>query len=115
MSWKEFDIAGIDKGFGLSFEISADLSKIDHTDWFIVPAGVRSLTVTVTPSNGASAIVQTTTDLVNNIKDDDFEVSYTDWVAGEVSNIYCDVTNNRVNAIRCVQLSEGNVRFTVVC
>ena len=114
LSWQEFTTAPVDKGVALSYEARADLSAGAASDWFIIPAGIRALTATVTPSGGATAIVQTTTDRVNDIKDETFNVSYNNWEKGEVSAAYSDSTHARVSAIRCIHTNAiGAVRFTV--
>jgi len=115
LSWAEFNTAPIDKGVAMSFEVSAELEAGETSVWYIVPSGKSFISVTVFPSGGGTAMVQTTTDSINNIKNDN-EVIYVNWISGEVSVLTQDSTLSRVNAIRCTNTSSsGIVKFTAVC
>jgi hypothetical protein len=109
-----FSISNVNNGLKQSFEVSQTLTGIGASDWYILPAGVERAAVTVTPSGGASCVVQTTTDSIADIENDN-NVTAVDWDAGSVSSVTTDTTAARVNAIRVVQTVAGVVKFTVNC
>ena len=112
---QEMNVASVDKGVDKSFEVKANLEGKSSSEWYIIPAGINSISVAVTPENGASCVVQTTMDTIEDIKADN-EITGIDWDAGIVSSITADVTAGRVNAVRCIQKTAvGKVKFTVNC
>ena len=109
MSLQYMKSADVPESEGLPFEGSLSLSGAGNSNWIVIPNGVQTIAVTVTPTT-ATAKVQTTTDTIATLEASG-EVAV-DWDAGEVSSSTQDVCSP-VTAIRLVQVGAGSSIMTV--
>lgn len=102
-------------GAGKTFGFKVWLSGEESSNWFILPAGAKALTVTVYPSGGAYCFLQTTTDTISDIINNR-QVVGVDWDRHIVGAPVQQTFEGPVTAVRCTQTTEaGTVKFTGVC
>ena len=111
MSWEEMQVVptkdGVNRSFAFEFEQS--LESAGNGSWIVVSDGVQSVSVTVLPV-GCTVKVQTTTDLINTVKNG--TPTPVDWDAGEVSSVSTDVFWP-ITALRLVQIGAGSSKLKV--
>jgi len=98
----------------LAWEGEFDLSSAGNSDPIIIPDGINKISVTLVPSGGATAKVQTSTDKVNDLEQGDSGLTWIDWYAGIVSVATQDVAEP-VSGMRFVQVGSGAVLLKVRC
>jgi hypothetical protein len=93
-----------------SWEKEIILNTLGESKWIIIPEKIKVIDVTVSFSGGASGKMQTTTDLVDRIKNGSPVII--DWPFGIVnSNI--SKSCKPVSAMRAVQASAGIMKITM--
>jgi len=96
-----------------AYQEVVQLSGQGNSDWILIPSRVSKITVTLVVENGATAKVQTSTNTINEIKDNHPDIVAIDWDHGEVSTNTQD-SCDPVTAIRLVQTSaNGNSKLYV--
>lgn len=94
-----YEIEIVSSGFGLS-------------KWVLIPEDVASITITISFENGGRAKIQTTTDLLQKVKNGE-NLTPVDWTLGVVNNTIQDSVVP-VTAIRLMQTSiTGNSKMTL--
>lgn len=93
-----------------SWEKEVVLDSAGSSVWVIIPEKTRLISVTVSFAGGAEGKVQTSTDLVDVVKNG-FPVAV-DWPFGYVSGNRTEVTKV-VSAIRAVQRLSGTMTMTL--
>lgn len=108
MGFKEFNVVPINTGSQrqAAWQAKTLLNKSENGDWCLIPDNVNSVQVTVSFTNGASGKVQATTDLVEDIKNEN-DIIPVDWIWGEVEETLQD-TCKPPSALRAVMIQNGN-------
>lgn len=89
-----------------AYEYTISLSTPSTSGWIQVPGGIKSTSMTLTLTGGASAYVQTTTDNVYKIETASATVNGLTWNYGTVSTTKQD-TAYSISAFRLIQISTG--------
>jgi hypothetical protein len=93
-------------------EMELSLSSTGDSQWIIIPLGITQIAVTISFSSGGRGKIQTTTDIIRRIKDNDGIIPV-DWSLGVVNNTIQDSVIP-VTALRLVQTSEtGSSKISV--
>lgn len=93
-----------------SYEKEIVLTAPGNSDWIIIPERIKFISVTVSFLSGASGKIQTTTDLIDTIKND--SPIAVDWPYGTVSTNQTRVSRP-CSGIRFVQIGTGTMKVTM--
>jgi len=95
-----------------AYEIEQSLSENGNGSWILIPEDVITIAVSISFTDGGRGKVETTTDIVSNVKND-IGVVPVDWALGVVNDTIQDSVIP-VTAIRLVQTSlTGSSKLTV--
>jgi hypothetical protein len=90
------------------YEIEINLSALDEeSKYIIVPGDVGEIVVTVEAKLNARGTIFTTTDLFKKVTEDDPDLTWVEWDAGEVRTVQQDFCP-KVTALKVVQTFLGD-------
>ena len=93
-------------------EMELSLSSPGNSQWIIIPLGVTQIAVTISFTDGGRGKIQTTTDIIRRVKENDGVIPV-DWELGVVVDTIQDSVIP-VTALRLVQTSDpGSSKITV--
>ena len=112
MNYLDMHVANVKDGGvkAVAFEREVTLSSAGNSVWILVPDDVQQISVTVIPTSGASAKVQTTIDPIAVVKSG-AGITPVDWDAGLITETTQDVASP-ITAFRLVQSGAGNTKMT---
>jgi hypothetical protein len=94
-----------------AYEYTLTTIAASTSTWVQVPAGIKSVSVTLILTGGAKAKVQTTTDSVYRIETASASVVGVDWNYG-VCSVNSQDTANAITAYRLIQTASGRAVLT---
>jgi hypothetical protein len=110
--YQDMNAAQVDYSIGQdrSWEKQIILKAVSISDWIIIPEKIKIIDVTVSFTGGASGKIQTSTDLVDTVKNG--SPVPIDWPFGTVSS---DQSRSckPVTAMRAVQEAAGEMKLTM--
>jgi len=92
-----------------AWEIEINLNAPGNSDWIIIPEKVQNISATVSFQDGGTGKIQTSTDTVYEIENDNFIA--VDWPWSEISTTL-QKTCKPPTAIRAVQINAGKMKVT---
>lgn len=93
-----------------SWEKEIILKSVSNSEWVIIPEKIKIIDVTVSFTGGASGKIQTSTDLVDTVKNG--SPVAIDWPFGTV-NTDQSKSCKPVTAMRAVQETSGEMKLTM--
>ena len=95
-----------------AYELELSLSSPGKTQWLLMPLRVQQASITISFTNGGRGKIQTSTDIIRRIKENDGIIPV-DWNLGVVNETIQDSVLP-VTALRLVQTSEtGTSKISV--
>lgn len=95
-----------------AYEVELNLISPGNSPWVLIPEDVASISVTISFSDGGRGKIQTTTDIIRRVKEDNGTIPV-DWALGVVNDTIQDAVVP-VTAIRVVQTSStGTTKLTM--
>ena len=90
------------------YEIEINLKTAgEESKYIIIPADVQEIVVTVDPKLNSTATVFATTDLYNNVKEDNPGLTWVEWPSREIDSTFQDFCP-KVTALKFKQIKAGN-------
>lgn len=110
MNWVDIHVAQVPTGIGqtVAWDFTDILTEVGNGRWLILPDQAKNIVVTLTFENGASGLVQDTSERTEVIKFGDPVAN--DWDAGIVNKKFRD-SAKAPSAIRAVMITPGIMRL----